>query len=259
MKYDRAFTLVEVMVVMSIISLLSSFLMTRVTQARAKAQDAARMQTVIQVNNAIKAYTLDKGVRPTNFNGTSVALSSDAPDGTGQNAFQKSMQQLVDNKNLSAIPQAIGGVPFVYYDYGGTIGALFGTTLSATAPSLTGAAGSCRLVTGPSQAQCNAAYSIAMGAIGYCSSPGSPQCNQYTTNDFVTYAQCYGASGYGILSIDICMPGNQNGQMGLDLKGLSNVSWAVMQPICAAGGVVSSNTLCSSSSANSDFCMCSAI
>ncbi len=240
--------MVEVMVVMSIISLLSSFLMTRVTQARAKAQDTARTQTVIQVSNAIKGYTLDKGAPPTNFNGTSVALSSDAPDGTGQNAFQKSMQQLVDAKYLSKIPETTNGIPYVYYNYGPPLGAVFGTTLSTIAPNTAGQGNSCRFSSAPSPAACSALTTEYFNILS-CPAPGHTTCGDFTTQDVIDFSQC--PSGMIYLSIFLCHIPSQE---MLDDNFLNNINYTTLHSVCTGGG---SASVCSSSSANSDFCICS--
>ena len=58
------FTLVEILVVTSIISLLSSITLSSVTEAKAKAQDSSRIQSVRQINTAINLYLTDKGHVP---------------------------------------------------------------------------------------------------------------------------------------------------------------------------------------------------
>lgn len=59
-----AFTLVEILVVTSIISLLSSITITSVSAARIKAEDTNRIQSVREINTAINLYLTDKGYVP---------------------------------------------------------------------------------------------------------------------------------------------------------------------------------------------------
>lgn len=61
---SAGFTLVEILVVTSIISLFSSITLSSVTEAKAKAQDSSRIQAVRQVNTAINMYLTDKGHVP---------------------------------------------------------------------------------------------------------------------------------------------------------------------------------------------------
>lgn len=235
------------MVVVSIISFMSSIVSTRVTVARAKAVDVARTQTVIQTSNAIKAYTLDKGAPPANFKGSEIAYSSDSPlpDGSGLNAFQKSMKVLVDNKYLSKIPETTGGIPFIYYDYGQPTGAVFGTTLSTVSAIANN--NNCRINTAPTEAQCTILISRAFGAFPSCSSPGQIGCIEWTTADVINLSQCP-PYGYMWVSIFLC----KDSQGTLDAYGFGNVSHSGIQPLCANGGNFPGG-VCSTSN---DFCMC---
>lgn len=62
----RGFTLVELLVVISIISLLSSIVLSSVTQAKIKAQNSAINSQIIQYINAIELYRSDHGLLPDN-------------------------------------------------------------------------------------------------------------------------------------------------------------------------------------------------
>ncbi len=60
----KGFTLVELLVVVSIIGLLSSIVVSSLNTARAKGRDAVRMSTLHQVRTAVEAYFNDNGFYP---------------------------------------------------------------------------------------------------------------------------------------------------------------------------------------------------
>jgi len=60
----HAFTLVELLVVISVISMLSSVIIVNVQSARAKSRDAVREQQLRQIDNATQMYIQDKGHAP---------------------------------------------------------------------------------------------------------------------------------------------------------------------------------------------------
>jgi prepilin-type N-terminal cleavage/methylation domain-containing protein len=61
---NRGFTLIEILVVVSIISLLSSIFTTSASAAREKARDAKRVQELRQIDNAVNLYISDNGHAP---------------------------------------------------------------------------------------------------------------------------------------------------------------------------------------------------
>lgn len=61
---DRGFTLVELLVVISIISLLASIVLTTVNSARAKARDARRLAEVRQIRLALDFYLDNNNTYP---------------------------------------------------------------------------------------------------------------------------------------------------------------------------------------------------
>jgi prepilin-type N-terminal cleavage/methylation domain-containing protein len=62
----RGFTLIELLVVISIIGLLSSIVMAALSDARAKARDAANIRSLIETRTALQMYFNDKGYYPCN-------------------------------------------------------------------------------------------------------------------------------------------------------------------------------------------------
>ena len=78
MKSKTGFTLLELLVVMSIIGLLSSIVLASLGSVRAKARDAVRYSDVRQINNAIQLYLLsNKTVPPGSFDFEEYPSSSD--------------------------------------------------------------------------------------------------------------------------------------------------------------------------------------
>ncbi len=61
---SAGFTLVELLVVISIIGLLSSVVLTSVNSARMKARDARRLADIKQIQNAMQIYYEDNGAYP---------------------------------------------------------------------------------------------------------------------------------------------------------------------------------------------------
>ena len=64
-KNTKGFTLIELMVVISIIGVLSSVVMAGLSSARAKAGDSANVQRMKQIQTAIELYREDNGSYPT--------------------------------------------------------------------------------------------------------------------------------------------------------------------------------------------------
>lgn len=58
-KDYRGFTLIELLVVISVIGLLSSVVLSNLSNARAKARDAQRIASVIQMSKAVEVYAAD--------------------------------------------------------------------------------------------------------------------------------------------------------------------------------------------------------
>ena len=140
---NRAFTLIELLLVISMVSLLSSIVYAQATEGRVKAQDAKKVAEADQVGTALRLYTEDNGQGPTNYH----PQGKIAVQGEEGGYYEQSMQDLVDAGYLGAVPTSSDpDTPYVYYDFGaGTdAGALFGTSLSSGEETTTGKSGSCR-------------------------------------------------------------------------------------------------------------------
>lgn len=61
---QKGFTLIELLVVISIISLLTSVILSALSDAKTKSRDVARIESVIQIRNALQMYFTDKGYYP---------------------------------------------------------------------------------------------------------------------------------------------------------------------------------------------------
>ena len=61
---SSGFTLIELLVVISIIALLSSIVLSSLNTARAKANDAKRIQEIREISKAVELYYLDNGHYP---------------------------------------------------------------------------------------------------------------------------------------------------------------------------------------------------
>ena len=72
--YQKGFTLIELMVVVSIIALLSTVVMTAVEANKNKAMDRSLVVSAIQLRNALELYKTDNGFYPT-INGPAYTAS----------------------------------------------------------------------------------------------------------------------------------------------------------------------------------------
>lgn len=160
-RANKGFTTIELLVVISIISLLSSIIIVATNSAKAKGRDSAKVATSRQVATALVAFNIDKNKMPADYVNTDGSYN---PSGTGnaiafedqsnpQNpttnsgkAYEASMRELVDGGYISSVPHSTAGQPYAYYDYGpGSVaGAIFGSSLEQVPLSQTGLSGSCR-------------------------------------------------------------------------------------------------------------------
>lgn len=130
----KGFTLVELMVVISIIALFSSIGMFSYADARQKANDAKKQVETDQVEKAIILYKDSKGYVPPNYTGTNpLSVATE-----GSDAYNQSMQELVAAGYLPSVPKSTDG-SYVYYSESATQPqtAAFGARLRSSAPAPT--------------------------------------------------------------------------------------------------------------------------
>lgn len=162
-KQTQGFTLIELLVSMAIIGLLSSIVVSSVSQARLSAQDAKRKADLMQINKAINLFYNEFGRMPRNYNcnvsycpgggGNFGACDAPVPNVPGTDstnlvlaAYNASMQELVNAGYLPYIPRSTPGHPgYCYYNFGsGSTGAVMMTALETGAPTVQGVSPSCR-------------------------------------------------------------------------------------------------------------------
>jgi len=61
---QKGFTLIELLIVVAVISVLASIILTNLSQAKAKARDAIRLQDIDTLVKAIESYYIEYGVWP---------------------------------------------------------------------------------------------------------------------------------------------------------------------------------------------------
>lgn len=73
--FKNGFTIIELLVVVSIIAVLSSITFSALSSARMKARDALRMQNLEEIKKALALYFADNGQKYPQPEGTVVAWS----------------------------------------------------------------------------------------------------------------------------------------------------------------------------------------
>lgn len=114
-KHSKGFTLIELMIVISIISFLSSVILGNITKARVNARDAQRISDIRQMRIALEIYRNTYGDYPS---AGPWIYSTDASWNTTsalQTALTPYMKKLpVDPVNNAASPWVDGNYSYVY-------------------------------------------------------------------------------------------------------------------------------------------------
>jgi prepilin-type N-terminal cleavage/methylation domain-containing protein len=113
------FTLVELMVVISIISLMSSIVAVGLSASKARAQDVAKIQNLDSISKALFSYKIDNGEQaPSSVSSGSITTSGATsglkpfivynPNNPAQ--FKNILQTLIDNGKLSGMPSDLNNM-----------------------------------------------------------------------------------------------------------------------------------------------------
>lgn len=129
-KKNKAFTLVELLVVISIIAILSTLVMINLTGAQKKSRNTKRTADLKELNTALRSYYEIKNSLPANVAGNVFCkIGFDYAGG-------KCLGELVANGYVSALPKGpeekciLAGSPssdskcYSYHNYGSTTGAV---------------------------------------------------------------------------------------------------------------------------------------
>ncbi|MFA6297186.1 MAG: prepilin-type N-terminal cleavage/methylation domain-containing protein [Candidatus Paceibacterota bacterium] len=179
---SRAFTLIELMVVISIIALFSSIGMFAYADARVKANDAKKETEVGQVEKAILLQRDAIGFVPANHTGSnSVAVE-------GTDAYNQSMQELINNGYISSIPKSSDGT-YIYYANSTSQSAVFGAKLKSST-QVSSVKSSCPSIIQTTYQSCWKTENVPSGTQNLVTFSDSAFCSKYGN------AQCYnGADG----------------------------------------------------------------
>ena len=145
---QKGFTFIELLVVISVISLISSVIFASLNVARAKARDGRKIAEVASVRNALNVYLLDKKKMPNMYTCTSSCvidnnrLTLEIEDQTNPTnpttesgkAYRATLNDLVTGGYIASIPATAAGAPYSYYNYGSgnNYGGMFGTNLEVS-------------------------------------------------------------------------------------------------------------------------------
>jgi prepilin-type N-terminal cleavage/methylation domain-containing protein len=114
-RKSRAFTLVELLVVIAVIGILSAVVVLNTNSAKAKARDAIRISDITSIQRALELYKTDKGSYPEECTTTgSCYLSYDA-DGAGK--FIDTFTDYYPTGQIPNDPKNVWPYGYVYYNF----------------------------------------------------------------------------------------------------------------------------------------------
>ncbi len=106
MKALRAFTLIELIVVIAIIGLLASIVMASLADTRKEALDKRRMEDLRQVKTALELYYTDHRVYPSETDGNNGNIATNA-------TLKAALAPYI--KTLPPDPRGVGDATYYYY------------------------------------------------------------------------------------------------------------------------------------------------
>ncbi len=234
----NGFTLIELMVVISIISLLSSIIFASVNVARAKARDARKIAEIDSVRSALSLYYSTNLKMPTMYTCNSLPCTADNtrntleiedqtnptnPSTESGKAYLATMNDLVNSHYLASVPKTLSGSSYAYYNYGSSnqFGAMFGTSFEVSKAKVS--AGSCTFqVTDPKKFSClvnsvtpNIIVNCWSMCLFYTDTTGNPYAGgpgNTGVNPSADPSTYYDGDGGGecIQVVSLCDPSNKN-------------------------------------------------
>ena len=114
---SRGFTLVELLVLISIIPFLSSTVLARLNTARKKANDTRRLADMKQLQIALEGYYNETGSYIPTGNGWNGSCNYSGYTYDGYTSFSGILQPLVNKKLISSIPKDPINLNCITYEY----------------------------------------------------------------------------------------------------------------------------------------------
>jgi prepilin-type N-terminal cleavage/methylation domain-containing protein len=180
LKTKRGFTLMELLVVVSIIGMLATIVLSSLSTARSRSRDAVRLSDVKQIQNALEMYYLDKGHYPPANSSTWPRSSSTCLNNGRSDWLNILTPQLAPYMNIpdtSAGSNDLGiaglGLCYTYLINGGTIE-------DGCDPGSYSFPQGYRLVFGTENKTKDTQGTTLVGASGYLSNYVSPHYTNYT-------------------------------------------------------------------------------